>query len=74
MAVEAVAERVLGQLREGADTDEAQLKAFALSNGPAYAHPRRIVLSTEPLPLTGARKVDRAGIRKRLAELLGSLE
>jgi acyl-CoA synthetase (AMP-forming)/AMP-acid ligase II len=60
-------------LREGAAADEAALKQFTLANGPAYAHPRRLMLTTEPLPLTGARKVDRAGIAKDLAARLGTL-
>ena len=42
------------------------LKAFTLANGPAYAHPRRIILADE-LPLSGAGKPDRAAIRRILA-------
>ncbi|MEM6627809.1 MAG: fatty acid--CoA ligase family protein, partial [Pseudomonadota bacterium] len=42
---------------------EADLKAFALAEGPAYAHPRRIFFVDE-LPLASTNKVD----RKRLAE------
>lgn len=60
-------------LREGASADEATLKTFTLQNGPAYAHPRRLVLTDQPLPLTGARKVDRSGIAKDMAAKLGVL-
>lgn len=43
--------------RDGA-ADEEALKRFCLSNGPAYAHPRRIVF-VEALPLNGPGKTDR---------------
>ena len=42
----------------GSDIDEAQLKAHALANGPAYAHPRTVTFLDE-LPLAGPGKVDR---------------
>ncbi|MFV1988630.1 MAG: class I adenylate-forming enzyme family protein [Gemmatimonadota bacterium] len=48
-------------LRPGARADEAALKTFALEEGPAYAHPRRIILVNE-MPLSGAGKVDRAAV------------
>ena len=57
-------------LRDGIDVGEDDLKRFCLDNGPAFAHPRR-VLMTDELPLTGAAKVDRSGIAKRMAEELG---
>ena len=60
-------------VREDARVDEAALKTFTIENGPAYAHPRRLLLQTAPLPLTGARKVDRSNIRKHLAERIGTL-
>ncbi len=60
-------------LRDGASADEAELKAHTLQNGPAYAHPRRIALQSDPLPLTGARKVDRKAITARLAQTFGTL-
>ncbi len=59
-------------LRDGVAVDEAALKRFCLENGPAYAHPRRVLLADE-LPLTGAAKVDRNAITRRLAEELGVL-
>jgi long-chain acyl-CoA synthetase len=46
-------------------TDE--LKAFCLERGPAYAHPRRIVI-VDDLPLSGAGKPDRKAIRQLLSE------
>ena len=60
-------------LRAGAKADEDALKAHAIRNGPAYAHPRRIAIQGEPLPLTGARKVDRKGIGQTLSEQFGTL-
>lgn len=38
-----------------------ELKAFCLERGPAYSHPRRIVIVDE-LPLSGAGKPDRKAI------------
>lgn len=48
--------------------DEAALKAFTLEHGPAYAHPRRILIK-ETLPLTGVNKVDMRVIGPELASL-----
>lgn len=48
--------------------DEAELKAFALANGPAYAHPRRILIK-DALPLTGVNKVDLRQIKPELDAL-----
>lgn len=53
--------------------DEAALKQFALANGPAYAHPRRVFF-LESLPLASTNKVDRATLKadaERLAAGLG---
>ena len=50
------------------DVTEAELKAFTLANGPAYAHPRRILLK-ESLPLTGVNKVDLKQIKAELDQL-----
>jgi acyl-CoA synthetase (AMP-forming)/AMP-acid ligase II len=52
-------------LRAGAAVDEAELQRHCLEHGPAYAHPRRVVIVDE-LPLTGARKIDRQAIAARL--------
>jgi len=48
---------------------EDELKQHCLTNGPAYAHPRRVVV-VDDLPLNGAGKVDRAVVRSRLEALL----
>jgi long-chain acyl-CoA synthetase len=53
------------------DLDEESLKAFCLERGPAYAHPRRVVV-VDALPLNGAGKVDRAVIKGALQEKFGS--
>ncbi|MDJ0947714.1 MAG: class I adenylate-forming enzyme family protein [Alphaproteobacteria bacterium] len=60
-------------VRAGAAVDEAVLRQYCLENGPAYAHPRRVLIQSGPLPLTGARKVDRAGITTRLSAAFGVL-
>src|SRR6266567_1112843 len=41
------------------------LKAYCFKNGPAYAHPRRILVVPE-LPLNGAAKTDRLEVKRRL--------
>jgi acyl-CoA synthetase (AMP-forming)/AMP-acid ligase II len=43
-----------------------ELKAFCLANGPAYAHPRHILLM-DALPLSGAGKPDRKLLQKQFA-------
>ncbi len=47
-----------------APVTEDELRRFALANGPAYAHPRRVWLLPE-LPLASTNKID----RKKLSEL-----
>jgi long-chain acyl-CoA synthetase len=54
-------------LIKGADADEEEIKSYCLKNGPAYAHPRRIIIVDE-LPLSGARKIDRSWIKKRMTD------
>jgi len=54
-------------LRAGASTSEEELKKFALANGPAYQHPRRVFFLRE-LPLAGTNKIDRDQLRQRVAE------
>jgi acyl-CoA synthetase (AMP-forming)/AMP-acid ligase II len=46
---------------------EDELKKFALANGPAYQHPRRVFLLRE-LPLAGTNKIDRELLRKWVAD------
>lgn len=55
-----VIERVQGVVRE------LEIKDFFLHNGAAYMHPRRVFVLPE-MPLTPAKKVDRAALKK-LAE------
>lgn len=47
----------------GVMVTEEELKRFALANGPAYQHPRRVFFLKE-LPLAGTNKVDRERLRK----------
>ncbi len=49
-------------LGNGAELNEDEIKAFALENGPAYAHPRRVFILLE-IPLTGTNKIDRDALR-----------
>ena len=53
-----------------ASIDEEILKRFCLENGPAYAHPRRIVV-VDHLPLNGVGKVDRGIVQRELQQTLG---
>lgn len=54
-------------LESGATAVEEELKRFALDNGPAYAHPRR-VLAVTALPLTGTNKIDKFALAEIVAE------
>jgi long-chain acyl-CoA synthetase len=54
-------------LHEGARATSDELKAFCLERGPAYAHPRHIVI-VDDLPLSGAGKLDRKAVQLQLAE------
>jgi acyl-CoA synthetase (AMP-forming)/AMP-acid ligase II len=51
--------------RAGTGVTGAELKTWCLAHGPAYAHPRFIVVVAR-LPLNGAGKVDRAAVRREL--------
>ncbi len=51
----------------GAVADAQALKQFCLDEGPAYSHPRRVVV-VDALPLTGAAKIDRMGIQRQMIE------
>ncbi len=53
--------------RAGATVTENELKQFALANGPAYQHPRRVFFLTE-LPLSGTNKIDRERLRQGVTE------
>jgi len=52
--------------RPGATATEDEIRQFALANGPAYQHPRR-VLFLEQLPLAGTNKIDRERLREWVA-------
>jgi acyl-CoA synthetase (AMP-forming)/AMP-acid ligase II len=53
------------------DASEDELKRFCLANGPAYAHPRRVVF-VEQLPLNGPGKIDRKLVAKQMREHIGA--
>ncbi|HSE01069.1 MAG TPA: class I adenylate-forming enzyme family protein [Burkholderiales bacterium] len=53
--------------RDGTNVTEDELKQFALANGPAYQHPRRVFFLKE-LPLSGTNKIDRERLRHLVAE------
>jgi acyl-CoA synthetase (AMP-forming)/AMP-acid ligase II len=54
--------------RAGSTLTEDEVKRYALENGPAYQHPRRVCL-LDALPLAGPNKVDRKSLKQRAAEL-----
>jgi acyl-CoA synthetase (AMP-forming)/AMP-acid ligase II len=54
-------------LRNPATATEDDLKQFALANGPAYQHPRRVFF-LDHLPLAGTNKIDRVLLRQWVAE------
>ena len=49
-----------------ASPDEAAVRRFALANGPAYEHPRRVFFLSR-LPLGGTNKIDRRTLTARAA-------
>jgi acyl-coenzyme A synthetase/AMP-(fatty) acid ligase len=53
-------------LRGGMHASEDDLKQFALANGPAYQHPRRVFFLDE-LPLAGTNKIDQGQLRRIVA-------
>lgn len=56
--------------RAGQHPSEAEIKAFALANAPAYAHPR-FVWFVDDLPLASTNKVDRAALRQIAQQRVG---
>jgi long-chain acyl-CoA synthetase len=52
--------------RESSMTED-EIKKFALANGPAYQHPRRVFF-LDQFPLAGTNKVDREQLRRLAAE------
>lgn len=57
---------------KGRDVSEDELKQFCIENGPAYAHPRKIVFVPK-LPLNGPAKIDRKIVERTLRERFGEL-
>ena len=58
---------------EGARCDPEDVKRFTLEHGPAYAHPRKVVL-LDALPVGGTHKVDRKALEplaEKIARELG---
>ena len=59
--------------RDGVAPDVEDIKQFALANGPAYAHPRFVVL-LDFVPVSGTHKIDRSALMheaERLSLLAG---
>ncbi len=54
-------------LRKDHKATEDEIKQFALANGPAYQHPRRVFF-LEQLPLAGTNKIDQPQLRRLVAE------
>jgi acyl-CoA synthetase (AMP-forming)/AMP-acid ligase II len=54
--------------RPGAELREQPVKDWALAHGPAYQHPRRVVVMAE-LPLAGTSKIDRVALKARAEEM-----
>jgi acyl-coenzyme A synthetase/AMP-(fatty) acid ligase len=54
-------------LRAGHTASEDELKTFALANGPAYQHPRRVFF-LDRMPLAGTNKIDRDLLRLWVAD------
>ena len=52
----------------GKSIDENLVKQHALANGPAYQHPRRVLVVNE-LPLAGPGKVDRKGLTEKALQM-----
>ena len=59
-------------VRPGMEVSEAELKAYALEHGPAYAHPRAIAFVPE-LPLAGTNKIDRRALIERARTVFAGL-
>ncbi len=53
-------------LRQAATASEDELRQFALANGPAYQHPRRVFF-LDQLPLAGTNKIDQQKLKDWVA-------
>jgi acyl-CoA synthetase (AMP-forming)/AMP-acid ligase II len=56
-------------LRPGAHAGEEEIRQFAIANGPAYQHPRRVFFLKQ-LPLAGTNKIDRERLREWVGQEL----
>jgi acyl-CoA synthetase (AMP-forming)/AMP-acid ligase II len=54
--------------RHGAAPTVAEIKEYALANGPAYAHPR-FVTFVDRMPVAGTEKIDRAALTAEAARI-----
>jgi len=54
-------------LRAGQPASEQDLKDYALANGPAFRHPRRVFF-LDRMPLAGTNKIDQPFLRRLVAE------
>ena len=54
-------------LRNGQRATEDEIKQFAIANGPAYQHPRRVFF-LDQLPLAGTNKIDQPQLRRLATE------
>lgn len=59
--------------RASKNASEEELKQFALANGPAYQHPRRVFF-LDQLPLAGTNKVDQQQLRRHVSALTGGIK
>ena len=58
-SIKGFAPAALITLQDEIAVTEEELKQFTLDHGPAYAHPRKIIIINE-MPLNGAGKIDRS--------------
>jgi long-chain acyl-CoA synthetase len=54
----------------GTNPTEGELRDYCLANGPAYAHPRRILFAGS-FPLAHTGKIDRLAVKKMLIDAVG---
>jgi len=60
-------------LRDGRAATEDELRRFFLERGPAYAHPRHVLL-VDAVPLGSTGKIDRRTLQQRAHDTLGVLK
>ena len=59
-------------LRKDQHATEDEIKQFALANGPAYQHPRRVFF-LQQMPLAGTNKIDQQQLRRTVAGAGGAV-